>query len=360
MIRFIVFLFIFPVTVSARNSCSNLSVHIQKINDTQNTLLNKDNMFERLAKVSKNIEFFKKFEQLSGKDIINKEFKKIITGDKNFLLSLHSICQGWDKDKISDADCSKKINIILHKPDELNKTINLLAIKQKAFHKAIKYTKKSDEMLSLGIIKKHLAQQFLNAKCDTKTTSKSLSYEQAYNYACRDSVHRPHVKGMEDFTKDNLDILLKLNLKVNKVSKRDLRVACIESKEIKNFNTPVCAKFLKVKKKKILTEEEEEKRKIRVKKNWKSAALITSGLGAAGVGIWGMNQAFSFNSNNSFLNNSGSWFNGFYGQNLSQNSFQNYNVPNNFTYPNYSLLEDTKPLGSTPIKPTYKSPYSFD
>jgi len=332
MTRFIVFLFIFSTLCFAKDTCKSLGSEIKQINESQNKILNKDNLYEDRFNINNAIGFLKHMDTNNIKPTDIHIFKAL---DKDCAKT-----EGvQDQSPLRDFDsCKAKVTELLSKPEELRKISDSLQTKISVLNTKYANLITSEEIKSFGVVKKFLAQKFLTMKCTEKLSVNELSESAAYNYACRDQVHRPHTEGFKDFAEDNLDILLKLNLKNNKVTDLDFKKSCdklLKDPELKKVlsscpvgmiggavvskvtkkvtktddKDPVVTtpkdktkgEFKKTKKrepaskkivKNIDSDSYKAKRARKRKKTWKTIGIVAAAVGATGLAVWGLTELF--------------------------------------------------------------------
>jgi len=346
MTRFILLLFIFSNLCFAEDTCKSLGSEIEHINESQNKILNKDNLYEDRFNINKAIGFLKLMNTKNTKINISEELESFSLADIKIFKALDEDCASKTEadqaqSPLSDFEsCKAKVAVLLNDPEELKRIKGSLQTKISVFNTKYDRLSTSEEIISFGVVKKFLAQKFITMKCTKELSGNELSESAAYNYACRDQVHRPHTEGIKVFAEDNLDILLKLQLENNNVTDLDFKKSCatlmtdpkfkkvlpscpvgkiggaVVSKvtkkvtkkddkdpvvttpkdktkdEFKNKDDRKPAAKNKVVKDKLDPNSYKAKRARKRKKTWKTIGIVAAAAGATGLAVWGLTELF--------------------------------------------------------------------
>ena len=345
MTRLIVFLFIFPTLCFAKQTCKELGKNIQHLNSLQSKALNNDSTLEKILILEKSISFLAQMKNVKAEDDLTNTISKY-TLESTSKEDMKMFAELYEKDcaenkKFTNTEliekrfvsCLDNIKLLLGEKNQLVEKENKLKSDLAGLKKIIENSLKDPKVINLGIVKKSLAQKFLNMKCTEESSEKELSESLAYDYACRDQVHRPHTEGIKDFAEDNLDILLKLQLENNKVTDSDFKKSCdelLKDPELKKVlpscpigkiggavvskvtktddkNTVVTDKIKdefknkddrdpasknKVVKEKLNPDSYKAQRARKRKKTWKTIGIVTAAVGATGLAVWGLSELF--------------------------------------------------------------------
>jgi hypothetical protein len=409
MTRVIVFLFIFSNICFAQDTtCKDLGKNIQELNDLQNKALNIDNSIEQINILESSIAFIAQMKNIKSDDDLTKALSKYTlkdTSEDDMKIFSYLYEEGCSENKSITSkeliekrflSCISNVKQLIKEENRLTFKENTLKNTVAGLKNIIKISFENPKVINLGIVKKSLAQKFLDQKCTEGSSNKELSESQAFNYACRDIVHRPHTEGrIEDFSKDNLDILLELELQNNKVAAADLKKSCDEllkdpelkevlsscsigkvgaavvsqigkkdppkggptkpqtvpvdktKGEFKNKGDRNPASKNKIVKKKVDPDSYKAKRARKRKRTWKTIGIVTAAVGATGLAVWGLSELFKPTPSTLEFTPHPNSLKPYHTQSYDMNTYQQYIMYQNYQSNQSMMYQNNLYQGST-------------
>lgn len=232
LIYFII-IFTFSSSVFAKLTCKKIKGDIESLNDKQGfySLKSKDgkpseryeSLMSSYLMYQKIIGFIDEAKGLSDKELDKLDLTKYrdviwalseecigSDGNGNLFTSLNESCKKEFKKNINDEKYVKKKQ---DRFDEVKKNIDKI--------------QSTEKFKQYALLKKALSLRYMEEGCLKNDDKEKLTRNELEYYACNNSFYQSHTDSMKDFSKDNLDVLLALQVKINSVSDEEISKACM-------------------------------------------------------------------------------------------------------------------------------------